>query len=402
MRAELVSVRCWHSVTRINLFMSKLRDLKEQRASLIANMTECNEKLNVNPNDAELRASWNDLTAKVEKINNDIEAEERSMELQAYSAQKNLEKQNQEVRATDSKLETRAFVKYLLGEELSAEEKAVQRRSMVGTNGGVLVPKSIADRIEKTLGGESGMFASIDVKTTSNGGELTIPTCDVAGRRAVPVKEYTQSTKNGITFDSVALSAHTLRTDIIPISYELLQDSAFDIEQEIANILSDYILAGINYELTNGTGDQTALGIVKSATVVNKAGEGITYDDLINQRKKVKRGYAKNASYMINSATEADLMLLKDANDRPLWTPSLRDDAPAKLLGKPVVINDDMADGEVIYGDLKAYKARMVKGITIVVAKEALVEFLSIGVIGYCRIDGKLVNSSANPVTILK
>ena len=382
--------------------MSKLRDLKEQRASVYTNICDMQKQYNGKEMDAETRGKFDALVEQCADLDKQIRTEEQLMEIQARSAEKNLEKQTGQRNADDSKLEVRAFVKYLLGEELSAEEKAVQRRSMVGTNGGVLVPKSIADRIEKTLGGESGMFASIDVKTTSNGGELTIPTCDVAGRRAVPVKEYAQSVKNGITFDSVTLSAHTLRTDVIPISYELLQDSAYDIEQEIANILSDYILAGINYELTNGTGDQTALGIVKSATVVNKAGEGITYDDLINQRKKVKRGYAKNASYMINSVTEADLMLLKDANDRPLWTPSLRDDAPAKLLGKPVVINDDMADGEVIYGDLRAYKARMVKGVTIVVAKEALVEYLAIGVIGYCRIDGKLINSSANPVTILK
>jgi HK97 family phage major capsid protein len=82
--------------------------------------------------------------------------------------------------------------------------------------------------------------------------------------------------------------------------------------------------------------------------------------------------------------------------------PSMRDDAPATILGKPVVINDDMADNNIIFGDLKTYKARLAKDFTVSVLKEALMEYLAIGVIGFGRADGKLANAGTDPVAILK
>lgn len=345
--------------------------------------------------DAEARAAWEKKVNDCNDLDAQIETEQRFLDMQAREAQS---ASQQESRQSAANADLIAFRNYLLG----VEDPGILKRSITGTNGGVLVPTTIADRIEKALGGMSGIFNAVDVIPTSAAGELVIPTFDGKGRRAMPVAEYAKSDKQGVDFDSISLGAHTLRTDIIPISFELLQDSAFNIEVKIAEILTDYLSAGLNYELTNGTGTGTALGIVKSAKSVAKAGAGITYDDLVNQRKQVKAGYARNASYMLNTATECDLMLMKDGDDRPLWLPSMRDGAPATLFGKPVVINDDMADGEVIFGDLKSYKARLVKGFTVAVAKEALIEYLSIGVIGYCRMDGKLVNADATPVTILK
>lgn len=375
--------------------MSRLRQLKEKRAALYAEILDQRNQFDGKEMDAEARAAWEKKVKDCKDLDAQIEAEQRFLDMQAREAQAASQQEN---RQSVANADVIAFRNYLLG----IEDPGIAKRALTGTNGSVLVPTTIADRIEKALGGMSSFYNAVDVKTTSTPGELTIPTFDGVGRRAMPVAEYAQSAKNGVDFDSVSLGAHTLRTDIIPISYELLQDSAFNIEAEIAAILTDYLSAGINYELTNGTGTGTALGIVKSAKSVAKAGTGITYDDLVNQRKQVKAGYARNASYMLNTATECDLMLMKDGDDRPLWLPSMRDGAPATLFGKPIVINDDMANGEVIFGDLKSYKARLVKGFTVAVAKEALIEYLSIGIIGYCRMDGRLVNADATPVTILK
>ncbi|MBQ1929884.1 MAG: phage major capsid protein [Bacteroidales bacterium] len=375
--------------------MSKLQDLKAQRTALYAEFKSQQEQYDGKQMPSEVRAAWDKMHAELNELDVQIDSEERRMAGEKMAVQSTIQ---QEERKADSKSEMVAFRNYLLG----VEDPSIAKRALNGTNGGVLVPTSIADRIEKALGGISGFYSAVDVKTTTSPGNLTVPTFNGAGRRAMPVAEYAQSTRQGLTFDEVTLGAHTLRTDIIPISYELLQDSAFDIEKEIADILVEYLSAGLNYEMTNGTGDKTAMGIVKSATVVSKAGAGITYDDLVNQRKQVKAGYARNASYMMSTATECDLMLLKDGDDRPLWLPSMREGAPATLFGRPVIINDDMADGEVIFGDLKAYKARMVKGFSVIVDKSILIDHLSVALIGYCRMDGRLVNADANPVTILK
>jgi HK97 family phage major capsid protein len=56
----------------------------------------------------------------------------------------------------------------------------------------------------------------------------------------------------------------------------------------------------------------------------------------------------------------------------------------------------------IIFGDLKTYKARIARDFSVSVLKEALMEYLAVGVMGFGRADGKLVNAGTDPVAILK
>ena len=379
--------------------MSKLRQLQEKRAALYAEILDQRNQFDGKEMDAEARAAWETKVKDCNDLDQQIEAEKRFLEIEAREARTAEQRERQGV---DTKAETRAFVQYLLGEDMTPEQKSLLKRSVNGTKGSVLVPSSIAAKIEKALAGYNGMLQAVELIRTSNGGDLILPTVNDAANRAQIVAEYGQSPKAGVTFGSITLKAHTYRTDIIPVSIELLQDAAYDVESYIAELMADRFAAGLNYDLTNGTGENAPQGIVTAAKAVSLAGAGVTYDDIINLRKAVKSKYFAGASYMMNTATECDLMLLKGSDDRPLWMPSMRDDAPATILGKPVVINDDMADNNIIFGDLKTYKARLAKDFTVSVLKEALMEYLAIGVMGFGRADGKLANAGTNPVAILK
>lgn len=106
------------------------------------------------------------------------------------------------------------------------------------------------------------MFEAGQIFTTSKGDDLTMPTIDDTSAKATIVAEYQQSTKRAPSFGSVLLKAHTYRTPIIPVSLELLQDSAFDLDSLLSGLLAESFGRGINEHLTTGSGSSQPKGIV--------------------------------------------------------------------------------------------------------------------------------------------
>ncbi|MEG2612654.1 MAG: hypothetical protein RR971_04095, partial [Alistipes sp.] len=56
----------------------------------------------------------------------------------------------------------------------------------------------------------------------------------------------------------------------------------------------------------------------------------------------------------------------------------------------------------VVFGDFKAYKLRIVKDFRIVMFNERFADKLQIGVMGYVRADGNLVDAGTHPIKSLK
>ena len=378
--------------------MSKLRELKEKRSTVVANIQKMQEQYDGKTMEAETRAAWDKMVAEERELKSQIESEERRLALDGMVAE---QRENDHRSEDQRRLETRAFVKFLLGEELTAEEKSVQKRAVNGTQGSVLVPSAVAPYIETAMLGVSGFMQAADIIRTTGGGELPWPTMNNAAAKARVLAQYEQSTKAAKTFASKTLKAHTYRTDIIPVSLELLQDSAFNLEQYIGQLLATELVGGLNADFTNGAGTTAPRGIVKDAKAVSAAGAGVGYDDIIAVMKAVPSAYQANAKFMMNAKTMYDLALIKDGSERPIWTPAMSAAMPANIFGKEIVLNDDLADNAIVYGDLKKYKIRMVKEYSVAVLREALMEYLSIGILGYCRADGVLLDAGTNPVAIL-
>lgn len=378
--------------------MSKLRELKEKRSTVVANIQKMQEQYDGKTMDAEARAAWDKMVAEERELKSQIESEERRLALDGMVAE---QRENDHRSEDQRRLETRAFVKFLLGEELTAEEKSVQKRALNGTQGSVLVPSAVAPYIETAMLGVSGFMQAADIIRTAGAGELPWPTMNNTAAKAKVMAQYEQGTKAAKNFASKTLKAYTYRTDIIPVSLELLQDSAFNLEQYIGQLLATELVGGLNADFTNGAGTTAPRGIVKDAKAVSAAGAGVGYDDIIAVMKAVPSAYQANAKFMMNAKTMYDLALIKDGSERPIWTPAMSAAMPANIFGKEIVLNDDLADNAIVYGDLKKYKIRMVKEYSVAVLREALMEYLSIGILGYCRADGVLLDAGTNPVAIL-
>lgn len=86
---------------------------------------------------------------------------------------------------------------------------------------------------------------------------------------------------------------------------------------------------------------------------------GITPDSLIDLQGLLRRGYQTNAKFAMNSITRGHVRKMKDSNNQYLWQPSMQAGTPDMLLGKPVVIWEDLGNPTtsaafpVAYGDFK-------------------------------------------------
>ena len=391
--------------------MSKLKTLREARASVFKQIDELRTATDGRKMTAEEEPRWQQLLADYDKADKAVESEERFAEIERNQAAQQIEQcttaQPGDPKQTDEYRS--AFQDYLLrgATGISAESRSLfeQRAGITGLTAGVIVPETLADNIEIALKAYGGMFEAGTLLTTSKGGDLIMPTVNNTDAKATVVAEYNQSTKSAPSFGSEILKAYTYRTPIVPVSMELLQDSAFDLESLLSNLLAESFGRGINEDLTIGSGTGKPKGIVNWATAsdAKPAATAITLDDIIDLIRGVDSAYAQRGKFMFNRNTLWSLVKIKDTTGRYIWQEGAKDGTPPTLFGKNYILNDDIDDiaagkASVLFGDFSKYKIRMVKSFRVIRLNELLAEYLSIGLFGFARMDGILLGAGTHPV----
>lgn len=393
------------------MFMSKLKALREARASVFKQIDELRTAADGRDMTSEEESRWQQLLADYDKADKAVGSEERFEEIERNQAAQQIESRTA-TPATESKQQDEyrsAFHDYLLRGTtgISAESRVLfeQRAGITGLTAGVIVPATLADSIEVALKAYGGMFEAGTILSTSKGGDLIMPTVNNTDAKATVVAEYNQSTKSAPSFGSETLKAYTYRTPIVPVSLELLQDSAFDLESLLSNLLTESFGRGINEDLTVGSGTGKPKGIVNWAhpCPVNPSAGGISLDALIELIKGVDSSYAQRGKFMFNRNTFYSLVKIKDSTGRYIWQEGAKDGTLATLFGKSYILNDDIDDvgagkTSVLFGDFSKYKIRMVKSFRVIRLNELLAEYLSIGLFGFARMDGILLDAGTHPV----
>lgn len=389
--------------------MGKLKELREARATVFAAIDELRKAADGREMTAEEQQRCDALLADYDKADRKVEQEERFEELERRQAEQNYERRHATDGNDDPAEYRSAFVEYLLKGEngVSAENRHrfEQRAGITGLAGGVLVPSTLANSIEKTLKTYGGMLEAGSVFSTSTGGDLIMPTVNDTTSKATVVAEYQKSTQKAPSFGSETLKAYTYRTPIVPVSLELLQDNSFDLESLLADLLAESFGRGMNEDLTVGDGKGKPKGIIEWATASDAApsASAIKLDDLVDLIRSVGSAYARNGRFMFNRNTLYSLVKIKDTTNRYIWQEGARDGTPPTLFAKPYTLNDDMPDigagkASVLFGDFSKFKIRMVKDFRIIRLNELLAEYLSIGIFGFARLDGLLLNAGTHPI----
>jgi len=269
--------------------------------------------------------------------------------------------------------EERAFLRYLRGEGLAPEELRALGKS-AGASGGYLVPQTMAREFVKIIDQYSAIRQIVRPFVTDSGEDVLIPVVDDTTNKGVIVAENDVTPEQDTAFAQKRLAAYKYSSKLVRISLELLQDSAFPVDRIITELLGERIGRAIEEHYVVGTGTGQPEGIVTAAPVGKTAAatNAITYDDLVDLVHSLEPTYRANAVFLLHDSTVQAIRKLKDANQQPLWQPSLRDVAPGTILGYPYVTSRYMPTMAanavaVVFGDMRAaYVVRDVRGIEVV------------------------------------
>lgn len=266
----------------------------------------------------------------------------------------------------------------------------------VDANGGYLVPEEFERQIVDALKEENVMRKLCKIITTAN--ERKIP---IAGSHSVAAwtAENASYTESNPTFDQKTIDAYKL-TDLIKVSIELLDDSAFPLEpyiaQEFANAFG--VAEETAFCVGTGSGQPTGLFTANGGTVgvTAAATTAVTADEVISLIYALKAPYRKNAKFLMNDSTVAALRKLKDGNGQYLWQPSVQAGQPDKLLGYEIYTSPYvpvMAAGAyaIAYGDFQNYWIADRTGRTVQRLNELYSTNGQVGFVATERVDGKII-----------
>lgn len=363
---------------------------------------------------AEENQKYDELEAKYRELGEAIQREER---LQAEKSRiiDQTEAVKAERKEVDPKLAFRKFLRFG-ADSLSKEERnaAFEKRgtsdqiTTTDSLGGYTVPEFWFDEIVKYMAQYSGMMEAGNIIRTATGGKLNFPYVNETAVTGALITEGTADVVSDVTFANIELDAYTYTSKVVKVSYELLNDSAYNLDAFIQGLLAERIGRAVNAALTTGDGSSKPNGIATAASAGKTASatNAITRDEILDLVHSVDRAYRNgpDTAFMMNDSTLAAIKKLTvgTSDDRPLWQPSIQAGTPGLLEGFPIVVNNDVAEltdgasSEVMFfGDWSKYYIRMVQDFELRRLVERYADERCVGFFGFLRVDGDLIDTTA-------
>jgi HK97 family phage major capsid protein len=356
-----------------------IQALRERKNALVNQVkNQLAEKGSI-PWTKEDQAVYDTAMDEIERLSTQIEAHQRMLDEEAgvITKKKDTAQPQDQMRVI--------FDKWVRGGDaaVNAEEWAFVRNTMSTTTpseGGFSVQTEVAKSIIEAVKGFGGMRRVAEVFATSKGNPLQYPTSNGTAEEGEIIAENLPASDQDTDFGTVGLGVFKFSSRVIAVPIELLQDSEVDIEAFINARLRTRLGRIQNKVFTVGTGVNQPRGIVPAVTIGKQGATGqatsVTYDDLVDLQESIDDGYdmGSNLAWMFHQLTRRNLRKLKDTTGRPIWSPGyefgITKGTPDELLGRPVVINNDMptmaaSARSITYGDHRYYKIRDAMDITL-------------------------------------
>lgn len=401
--------------------MSKLTQLRAQRDAAAKEVREINGKYA-----ADVRMPSEDagkidaLLAKVEAIDVEIERERRAAQLASDepAAQHELA-MNAAYRAATEGTENDALRAMLTGGlgALNAEQRGAMFarvnpdiRAAMSTTTGSEGGYTVATEFSRTL--IEAMKASFAVRSvatgiqTSTGAQMLFPTADATAEEGEIVGQNAAVSALDTTFGQASLDVYKYSSKSIALPFELIQDSMFNVEAYIQNLLNLRIGRIQNRHHTLGTGTGQPRGLLTAAVAGKVAATGgattVKYEDLIDLEHSVDPYYRASGKWMMHDTTLAALRKIKDDNGRPIFVPGYESGtpggAPDRLLGREIIINQHMpvmaANAKsILFGDFSKYLVRDVMDTTLFRMTDSAYTLKGqVGFVAFCRSGANLID----------
>lgn len=302
----------------------------------------------------------------------------------------------------------------------SVEQRGTNPQSTTGNMGGYTIPTGFFAELITSMKQYASVIEASRTIYTDSGQVLYLSTLDDTATSAALTSENATVTVADMTFGQKQLDAY-LTSTMTKASLQLMQDSAFNVEDLMVEHFGHRLGRQTNALLTTGTGSGQANGIVTAASagVTSAGASAIAFNDVLGLIHSVDPAYRYKASragfqnriekgqgnvgFMLHDNVLLAIKKVAAAagSNSPLWMPSLRDGDPDTIFGYPYWINQNMADAvattniTMLFGDFSQYWVRIVKDVTVRRLDERFADALQVGFLGYMRFDGELMNTAA-------
>ncbi|WOI55015.1 phage major capsid protein [Palleronia sp. LCG004] len=237
---------------------------------------------------------------------------------------------------------------------LDIESKGLN--TAVAGDGGYLVDPQTSASVQTVLRNTASIRRiSNVVNVESTAYDVLIDTTDVGAGWATETGSVNETGTPQI--DRISIPLHELSA-LPKASQRLLDDAAFDIEGWLAARIGDKFARAEAAAFIVGDGNEKPRGILSHPTVPNDSwawqslgyvatGKDAAFEDadaLVDLVYALGAQYRANATFVMNSRTAGMVRKMKDGDGRFLWSDGLAAAEPARLLGYPVLIAEDMPD----------------------------------------------------------
>ncbi len=237
-------------------------------------------------------------------------------------------------------------------------------------DGGNWVPNEFERRLW-AVANNTNVMRSICSQSNTNEGTLYIPTLS-GGATAAFAAEEGDYNATQITAGVVTIACHKM-TAYIPVTEEIINDSAFDMENEVASAIGrafgdleeNWLVLGDGTNDPHGVTAEAGAGVTAASTTT------VTGDELMELIHSLKPRYRNNGTLLTSDAMVLKIRKLKDGNGQYLWQPGLVAGTPDRLLSYPVAISDQMptpaaSAKSIIFGDFQYYRIADRIGMTLI------------------------------------
>ncbi len=257
----------------------------------------------------------------------------------------------------------KAFAAYLRSGDddglrgLEIEEKGLT--TAVAADGGYLVDPQTSDTIQTVL------RSSASLRSVANVVNVEATAFEVLVDHTEMGSGWTSETGTAVetdtpSFERITIPLHELSA-LPKASQRLLDDAAFDVDSWLATRIADKFATAEAAAFVGGDGADKPRGFLTHPSVENGSwawgslgyvpsgaeGEfasGSAAESIVDLVYALGARYRANASFVMNSKTAGAVRKMKDADGRFLWSDGLAAGEPARLMGYPVLIAEDMPD----------------------------------------------------------
>lgn len=409
-----------------NTTMPTTRELLEKRAGIIEAMREAvkkGEEARAKGSAAtEYDAEFEKAEAEERELSKQIDRRQRLEALEKEAAANHLEDLDKrgipagggdKVKALEYRDAYRVW--FTQGDAGLTPEMRVLMAEKRGTNsqiagtttlGGYTIDTELFPEIVAAMKSYSGIAQAARFINTTGGNALYVPTVDDTATEAGLIAEAASITVQDLTFGQKQLDAYKYATQM-KVSWELMQDSAFNMDAEIRNAFAPRFGRAMNSSCTTGTGSSQPNGVVTASTLgkTTASATAFTFAEITDLIHSVDPAYRMSAScgFMFNDVVLAAIkkLAIGSSDARSLWLPSFRDGEPDRVEGYRYWINQgmdstiDTASKIMLFGDFQYYVIRLVQELVTLRLNERYADNGLVGYIGYMRWDGECVNTAA-------